>query len=111
MRKKSRKPGQPPEKQSSPVIEPVPKIKPQFPHGIVALALLVLVVVVWSNSFRGAFVLDSRFLVLQDPRVHQFNATNLDLIFNRPYLWSPVNSGLYRPFTTLTFLFNYAVLG
>jgi protein O-mannosyl-transferase len=111
MRKKSRRPGQSPEKQSSLVIEPVPNIDPPFRHGIVALALFVLVVIVWSNSFRGAFVLDSRFLVLQDPRVHQFNGTNLDLIFNRPYLWSPVNSGLYRPVTTLSFLFNNAVLG
>jgi protein O-mannosyl-transferase len=111
MRNKSPRPVQPPVDEASTTNKPARDFESLLPHAAVALGLFTLVFLAWSNSFGGAFVLDSKFLMLQDPRVHQWNATNVNLILNRPYWWSPVNSGLYRPFTTLTYLFNYAILG
>ena len=74
--------------------------------GLCALTLLA-----YANSFGAGFTLDNRGLLLEDPRVREASAENLALIFQHTYWWPYGESGLYRPLTTLTFLFNYAVLG
>jgi len=75
-----------------------------------ALALVVLTLLAYSSSFSGGFVLDNRGLLLRDPRLHEASAANLRLIFDHTYWWPNGESGLYRPFTTLSYLINYAVL-
>jgi tetratricopeptide (TPR) repeat protein len=80
------------------------------PFGIVC-ALCVLVLLVYSNSFQAGFALDNKGLILDDSRVHAVTAENLGRIAQHTYWWPVGESGLYRPFTTLTYLFNYAVLG
>src|SRR6266478_2828361 len=60
-----------------------------------------------SNGFAG----DARGLVLEDPRVRDASSENLALIFQHTYWWPYGESGLYRPVTTLSYLFNYAILG
>lgn len=77
----------------------------------IAAGLGTLVMVVYANAFSAGFALDSRQLVLNDPRVHAATVENVGLIINRSYWWPYGESGLYRPLTTLSFLFNYAVLG
>ena len=57
------------------------------------------------------FPLDNKQLILQDTRVHDATADNVDLIVRHTYWWPYGESGLYRPLTTLSYLFNYAVLG
>ena len=74
------------------------------------LALCALVLAVYGNSFANDLAGDIRGL-LQDSRVHELSAANLGLIFTHTYWWPYGESGLYRPFTTLSYLFNYAVLG
>jgi tetratricopeptide (TPR) repeat protein len=74
------------------------------------LALCVLTVLAYSNSFGGALVLDNKVLLL-DPRIRDATPENIALIFQRTYWWPTGEAGLYRPFTTLSYLFNYAVLG
>jgi protein O-mannosyl-transferase len=76
-----------------------------------ALALLLLVLAAYSNSFQGGLVLDNRGLLLNDPRLREATAQNMGLIFQHTYWWPNGESGLYRPFTTLSYLANYAVLG
>jgi hypothetical protein len=73
--------------------------------GLCAITLLA-----YSNSFPAGFSLDSRGILLQD-RIHAATAENLQLILGHTYWWPYGESGLYRPVTTLTYLFNYAVLG
>lgn len=75
-----------------------------------ALALCAITLLAYSNSFTAGFTLDSRGLVLEDARVHQATAANAGLILQHTYWWPYGESGLYRPFTTLTYLFNYAIL-
>jgi hypothetical protein len=64
----------------------------------------------YSNSFQAGFSLDSRGILLQD-RIRAATGQNLRLILEHTYWWPYGESGLYRPVTTLTYLFNYAVLG
>ena len=73
--------------------------------GLCAATLLA-----YSNSFQAGFSLDSRGILLQN-RIHAATAENLQLILGHTYWWPYGESGLYRPITTLTYLFNYAVLG
>src|SRR5436309_1467589 len=74
--------------------------------GLICLTLLA-----YGNALPTGFALDSRMLVLGDPRIRELNPSNLGLIFQHTYWWPNGEAGLYRPLTTLSYLFNYAVLG
>jgi len=78
---------------------------------IVAAGLGALMLLVYSNSFRAGFPLDNAWLIKTDPRVHAATRVNVGLIWNDTYWWPESASNLYRPLTTLSYLFNYAVLG
>src|SRR5690242_17617962 len=80
------------------------------PAYLVPVALCLLVIAVYSNGFANGLAGDIRGL-LQDTRVHDATAENAGLIFTHTYWWPYGESGLYRPFTTLSYLFNYALLG
>jgi hypothetical protein len=77
----------------------------------IAAALALLCLLAYSNSFEVGFPLDNRQLILRDPRVHAATAENLSLVLNQTYWWPYGESGLYRPLTTLSYLFNYSTLG
>jgi len=74
-------------------------------------ALCALTIAAYANSFRAGFAFDSRQLILQDPRVHAATADAVGQIVTHTYWWPYGESGLYRPLTTLSYLFNYAILG
>jgi len=81
------------------------------PRRVLAITgLCAVTLLAYSNSFQAGFSLDSRGILLQD-RIHAATAENLQLILEHTYWWPYGESGLYRPITTLTYLFNYAVLG
>ena len=74
-------------------------------------ALALLTFLAFANSFSAGFVLDNKVHLLQDPRIRELTIENIRLIFQHTYWWPTGETGLYRPFTTLSYLFNYAVLG
>src|SRR5262249_32656812 len=74
-------------------------------------SLAVLTLLAFSNSFSAEFPLDARGLVLQDSRVHEATSQNIQAILQHSYWWHRGPSGLYRPLTTLSYLFDFAVLG
>lgn len=78
---------------------------------LAAAALGFITFLAYSNSFHAGFALDNDPLILQDARLRDATIENVSLIANHPYWVLPPEKGLYRPFTTLTYLFNYAVLG
>ena len=81
------------------------------PRRVLAITgLCAVTLLAYSSSFQAGFSLDSRGILLQD-RIHAATAENLQLILEHTYWWPYGESGLYRPITTLTYLFNYAVLG
>ena len=79
-------------------------------HGLILAALWALVLLANINSFRDGFPFDNRAAIVMDARVHAATAQNLHLIFNQDY-WPKQPAGLYRPLTTLSYLFNYVTLG
>jgi protein O-mannosyl-transferase len=79
-------------------------------HAAAALALCLLTLLAYSNSFTGGLVLDNKVLLL-DPRIREYTPQNIALIFQHTYWWPTGEAGLYRPLTTLSYLFNYAILG
>ncbi len=78
---------------------------------LAAPALCAVTFLAYSNSFSSGFPLDNKGLISQDPRVHEATTGNIGLILQHSYWWPRGNSGLYRPVTTLSYLFNYAILG
>jgi tetratricopeptide (TPR) repeat protein len=90
---------------------PKQKFLPWMKRLCVAAALFIVTLCAYSNSFRSGFPLDNDPLILQDPRVHAVTPENISLIFSHSAWWNPPEKGLYRPLTTLTYLFNYAALG
>lgn len=81
------------------------------PHYYAAAALCLLTLAAYSNSFHTGLALDSRQAILSDERIRDATSHNIDLVLNHTYWWPYDESGLYRPLTTLSYLFNYAVLG
>ena len=69
-----------------------------------------LTLLAFSNSFQSGFILDNKGLLL-DPRIRDLTPENIALILKHSYWWPSGEAGLYRPFTTLSYLFNYAILG
>jgi tetratricopeptide (TPR) repeat protein len=88
-----------------------PKARPRNYFLFAAVALGLLTLLAFSNSFSTGFALDNRMLILGDTRIQTANASNVGLIIQHTYWWPNGESGLYRPLTTLSYLFNYAILG
>jgi tetratricopeptide (TPR) repeat protein len=81
-------------------------------HLGVLLLLGAILTLAYSNTLRNTeFVLDNRVLILKDPRLREPTAANVGLILRHDYLWPSAASELYRPLTTLSYLFNYSILG
>jgi hypothetical protein len=74
------------------------------------VALCALTLLAYANSFRAGFALDNKALLLDDSRLRAASAENVQQILDHTYWWPVGESGLYRPVTTLSYLFNYAVL-
>ena len=62
------------------------------------------------TPFHAGFALDNG-LILRDTRIHEATRGNIELILGHTLWWPIAEVGLYRPLTSLSFLFNYAVLG
>lgn len=84
---------------------------PPSRHWLAAGLLSAVTAPAFSNSFGAGFVFDSKPILLEDPRIRQVTAQNIALIWQHTYWWPSGEAGLYRPFTTFSYLFNYAILG
>ncbi|SPE43023.1 conserved membrane hypothetical protein [Candidatus Sulfopaludibacter sp. SbA3] len=78
---------------------------------LASIGLCAAALAAFANSFSAGFTLDNRAIILEDPRLREATPQNLDLIFEHTYWWPHGEAGLYRPATTLSYLFNYTVLG
>src|SRR5262247_3611406 len=75
------------------------------------VVLWILTLAVYSNSWQAGLIYDNASRIGEDTRIRSASSANIDLIFRTEY-WYPMQAtALYRPLTTLSFLFNYAVLG
>ncbi len=87
----------------------LPKLTSRFDALLIPLVLMAALLA-YAPIFSGDLVLDARTMVQGDPRIRDLD--HLDDIFNKNSGFPLVtNDGLYRPLTTLSFLFNYTLLG
>lgn len=82
-----------------------------LPHAWRIAALWVLALAAYSNSFDAGLVFDNASIIGHDPRIHTATVAAAERIFTSGYWFDNPDSGLYRPLTTLSYLFNYTVLG
>jgi tetratricopeptide (TPR) repeat protein len=80
-------------------------------HLPILLGLWMAALAAYSNSFRAGLTFDNGIAIQQDARVRALTSANVGQIFTEEYWYPNVTTGLYRPLTTLSLLFNYAVLG
>ncbi|HTM47195.1 MAG TPA: hypothetical protein VL285_00840 [Bryobacteraceae bacterium] len=73
--------------------------------------LLAIAFAAYFNSFGLGLAQDSFALITQDARIREVTGANLALIVQKDYWWPKPGDHLYRPVTTASLLFNYAVLG
>ena len=85
--------------------------QPQRRYWLASLALIALTLLAFSNSFSAGLALDNQLLITGDPRIQEASAHNVSQIFQHTFWWPNGEAGIYRPLTTLSYLFNYAVLG
>src|SRR5579859_4594206 len=90
---------------------PLPPRRSPVPALLISAGLGLVALLAYANSFTGEFALDNKLIILQDPRLTAVNAEHLQQIFQQGYWWPNITSELYRPLTTLSYLFNYSVLG
>ena len=74
------------------------------------IGLGVLILIFYWNSFTAGLLFDSDSIIKMDPRLRGLNWINLQNILTRNYWWPNDEGTLYRPLTTLTYLFNYSIL-
>ncbi len=100
------KPGpQPKEERAQPHARTWPK------HLIACLSLCALTLAAYSNSFIAGFTFDNVYIILKNPFIREATWSNVSQLLHHTFRWPTGEIGLYRPFTSLTLLFNYAVLG
>lgn len=80
--------------------------------GLLApLGLGVIALLAYANSFHAGFAFDSSSIILKNPSLREFTRGNISQILHHTYWWPTGENPLYRPFTSLSYLFNYAILG
>ena len=95
-------------------VEPAPApSQPGFwqRHGRFLALLWACSLVPYLNAFRAGLVFDNYLAITADTRVHSATWAAVKLIFTTDYWYGFSTAGLYRPLVTLSYLFNYAVLG
>jgi tetratricopeptide (TPR) repeat protein len=111
-RRKTRQPKTPSGKQVPGAPVPSRRKRKWWLRGsLIALAICLPALLSYSDSFHAGFTLDNEYIILRNPAVQAATSSNVNLILEHTYWWPKMEVGLYRPFTTLTYLFNYAVLG
>jgi len=80
-------------------------------HLPILLGLWVAALLAYSNSFQAGLTFDNAIAIQQDARIQAPTSANVGQIFTEEYWYPSMTTGLYRPLTTLSYLFNYAVLG
>jgi protein O-mannosyl-transferase len=80
-------------------------------HLLLLAALWASALAAYSNSFQAGLVFDSQRVILTDPRIQAATSENVGLVWSQDYYSGTGSSALYRPLTTLSYLWNYAILG
>jgi protein O-mannosyl-transferase len=75
------------------------------------ILLFLTLLMAYSDSFEGPFLLDNQQIILMDTRLRGADWDHVAAIFSKDYWWPTLASDLFRPITTLTYMINYSVFG
>ena len=84
---------------------------PRPRHALFLAALCLAAFLAYSNSFHAGLAFDSQRVILADSRIQADTPDNVHQIWTGDYYNGTGSAALYRPLTTLTYLWNYADLG
>jgi protein O-mannosyl-transferase len=90
---------------------PTPRPAQWRRHALFLAALWIAALVAYSNSFHDGLAFDSQRVILADTRIQADTPANVQQIWSGDYYNGTGSSALYRPLTTLTYLWNYTDLG
>jgi tetratricopeptide (TPR) repeat protein len=79
-------------------------------HALLVGAVIIGAFFAYSNSFDSPFLVDNDPIILKDARIQSVTPDHIHRILTDQY-WPLAVAGLYRPLATLSFLFNYSILG
>ena len=82
---------------------------PAVRRALLLTAVIGAALCAYSNSFHAPFLLDNDPIILKDERIREVTGEHAQRILHGEY-WPLGMSALYRPLTTFSFMFNYAVL-
>ncbi len=101
------------QRKTGPVVRPVATAAHSslWPHVWKIALLWALIFAAYSNSFDAGFVYDNESAIVEDARVHDATVQNVHRILTESYWVNLPTTDLYRPVTTLSYLFDYAILG
>jgi tetratricopeptide (TPR) repeat protein len=88
-----------------------PRLAPRPRHALFIGALWIAALAAYSNSFHAGLAFDSQRVILADSRIQADTPDNVRQIWTGDYYNGTGSGALYRPLTTLTYLWNYAGLG
>src|SRR5581483_11048608 len=92
-------------------VETKPPQRSRSIHLVVIGILLALTLTTYFNSLSTGLTYDNHYIIGQDLRLRANSGQNIGLIFSKDY-WNGLGpTDLYRPLTTLSYWFNYSVLG
>ncbi len=110
--RKNKKPASQPVAETPPKTELWPALGLASHLGVIAV-LGAIVLLAFDNTLRHTdkygFALDNKFILLEDPRLHEAKWDNVKQVFREDYWFPKAVSGLYRPLTTLTYMVNHSV--
>ena len=75
------------------------------------LGLGLMILGFYWNSFTAPLLYDSESIIGDDPRIRVLSLVNIEQILTRDYWFPTQESVLYRPLTTFSYMFNYAIIG
>jgi hypothetical protein len=80
-------------------------------HALPLLLLWLAALAAYSNSFENPLIFDNDPAIVQDVRVRSLTPANLKALVTEDYWGADRTTGLYRPLTKISYMFDYAVLG
>lgn len=81
------------------------------PHLAVLAGLWILTLVAYANSFSSGLVYDNHSILTEDTRIQAATGQNFAEIWSKDYWNGNGPMDLYRPLTTISYWFNFAILG
>ena len=84
---------------------------PARDHVVALTVLAAAMALTWANALGAGFVRDAWGFIVANPVIHSATLENVRFILTHDHAAPVGASGLYRPLTVLSYLFDWAIVG